>query len=160
MKINILIPSEYKTTKGEEAIKCSVKASDGHLYPLKNSMIFIHKPVILIKMQEIKYVEFTRVGNFGGTNSRSFDITVTKLKDDSQTTFAGIMKEEQKNLINYFKSKDVKIRILEDEKFERNNYVQDDDSEDDDEEESKGKGVRAKGAAAAGGDLMNDDYDS
>jgi len=50
IKINILIPGEFKSNRKEEAIKCSVKASDGHLFPLKNSLIFIHKPVIFVKL--------------------------------------------------------------------------------------------------------------
>lgn len=45
--------------------------------------------------------------------SRSFDISITKLKDDTQVTFGGIDKEEQKNLVNYFKSKNVKLRTLD-----------------------------------------------
>lgn len=66
IKINILIPGDFRTNKEEEALKCSVKASDGHLYPLKSSLIFIHKPVIYIKLSEIKFVEFSRIGNIGG----------------------------------------------------------------------------------------------
>lgn len=62
MKINILIPSEFKSNKKDDAIKCSVKASDGYLYPLKSSIIFIHKPVIYLKHSEIKFVEFSRIG--------------------------------------------------------------------------------------------------
>lgn len=62
IKINILIPSEFKSFKKEESIKCSVRASDGYLYPLKSSLIFIHKPVIYFQHKEIKYVEFSRVG--------------------------------------------------------------------------------------------------
>jgi structure-specific recognition protein 1 len=58
IKINILIPSEFKSNNKDDAIKCSVKAYDGYLYPLKSSIIFIHKPVIYMKHQEIKYVEF------------------------------------------------------------------------------------------------------
>ena len=83
IKVTILIPAEFKSYRGEEAIKCSVRASDGHLYPLKHSLIFIHKPVIYIKLQDIKFVELSRVGAAGMATSRSFDITVTKLKDDS-----------------------------------------------------------------------------
>ena len=48
-KVSILIPNDFKSAKNEEAIKCSVKASDGHLYPLKSSLVFIHKPVHYIK---------------------------------------------------------------------------------------------------------------
>jgi structure-specific recognition protein 1 len=62
IKINILIPGEFRSAKGEDCIKCSVKASDGHLYLLKSSMIFIHKPVIYIKHSEIKFVELSRIG--------------------------------------------------------------------------------------------------
>ena len=57
--------------------------------------MFIHKPVIWIKYNEIKFVEFSRLGQMGGAMpSRSFDMTVTRLKDDTQVTFAGIDKEE------------------------------------------------------------------
>src|SRR5688500_7874378 len=114
MGINILIPGDFRSNKGEEALKCSVKASDGHLYPLKSSLIFIHKPVIYIKISEIKFVEFSRIGQIGGSGtSRSFDISVTKMKDDTTVTFAGIDKEEHKNLMNYFKSKNVKVRTVD-----------------------------------------------
>lgn len=159
IKINILIPGEFRSHKGEEAVKCSVKASDGHLYPLKNSMIFIHKPVIYIKLQEIKYVEFSRVGQSGMPSSRSFDITITKLKDDSSVAFAGIEKEEQKNLMDYFKTKNVKVRILNVETNTRQELQSDED--DDDEEESKGKSGKGQQKGSKGGkDQDMDDYDS
>ena len=44
-KVNILIPGEFKSAKGDDALKCSVKASDGFLYPLKSSLVFIYKPI-------------------------------------------------------------------------------------------------------------------
>mmetsp|Transcript_25537 Transcript_25537/g.19312 ORF Transcript_25537/g.19312 Transcript_25537/m.19312 type:complete len:117 (-) Transcript_25537:155-505(-) len=84
------------------------------------------------------------------SSNRTFDLIITKLKDDSQVTFASIEKEEQKNLINYFKTKQVKVRILDVESNEHVN-LKDDSSEE--EEESKEKGKRSKG-----GD--DDDYDS
>ena len=115
IKITILIPGDFRSAKGEEALKCSVKASDGYLYPLKSSLIFIHKPVHYIKLSEIKFVEFSRIGQLGGSGmtARSFDMTVTKLKDDSQITFAGIDKAEQKNLMAYLKSRNVKMRSVD-----------------------------------------------
>lgn len=109
-----MIPSEFKSSKNEEAIKCSVKASDGYLYPLKSSLIFIHKPVIYIKHSEIKFVEFSRIGQVtSGMPSRSFDMTITRLKDDTSITFAGIDKAEHKCLTNYLKSKNVKMRSVD-----------------------------------------------
>jgi len=38
----IIVPGEFKSEVDEsEAINCSVKVSDGYLYPLKQSLIFI-----------------------------------------------------------------------------------------------------------------------
>jgi structure-specific recognition protein 1 len=93
-KVNILIPGEFKSAKGDEAIKCSIKASDGYLYPLKSSLVFIHKPFHYIKLTEIKYVEFSRIGGMGAgmPASRSFDMTVTCLSDLPAITFGGIDK--------------------------------------------------------------------
>jgi structure-specific recognition protein 1 len=81
MKINILIPGDFRTSKNDESVKCSYKVQDGYLYPLKSSMMFIHKPVIYLKLTEIKFAEFSRIGG-SGTN-KSFDIIITKLADDS-----------------------------------------------------------------------------
>ena len=84
---------EFKSARGAKAIKCSVKAAEGHFYPLKSSVVFIHKPVLYIRHSEIKYAEFSRVGESGGL-ARSFDLTLVKIKDDSSVTFTSIEKEE------------------------------------------------------------------
>ena len=52
-KINILIPAEFRSKNNDQALKCAVKAQDGYLYPLKSSLIFIHKPVHYIKFADI-----------------------------------------------------------------------------------------------------------
>ena len=62
---------------------------------------------------ELKSVEFSRIGQGTTGVSRSFDITLTKLRDDSQVTFLSIDKEEQKVLMNYFKQSGIKTRILD-----------------------------------------------
>ena len=73
----IIVPGDFKSYKGAKAIQCSVKAADGLIYPLKSSLIFIHKPVIYIKHSEIKHVEIARTG--GST----FDVVLSKLRDDT-----------------------------------------------------------------------------
>ncbi len=132
-KVNILIPGEFKSAKGDDALKCSVKAFDGYLYPLKSSLVFITKPVQYIKLSEIKYIEFSRIGGMGAgiPSSRSFDMTVTLLSGEPAVTFAGIDKQEHKNLFTYLKSKNVKMRSVD---VETNREI--DLSEDEEEEES------------------------
>lgn len=132
-KVNILIPGEFKSAKDEEAIKCSVKASDGHLYPLKSSLVFIHKPVHYIKHQEIKSVEFSRVGGMGAgmPQSRSFDMTVTKVNDEA-ITFAGIDKTEHKGLVAYLKAKNLRIRNVDAETNRKIDLSEGEDASDED----------------------------
>jgi structure-specific recognition protein 1 len=56
----IIVPGDFKSSKGAKAISCSVKAAEGHLFPLKSSLVFIHKPVLYIRHSELKHVEFGR----------------------------------------------------------------------------------------------------
>ena len=156
-KVNILIPGEFKSFKNEEAIKCSVKASDGHLYPLKSSLVFIHKPVHYIKHQEIKYVEFSRVGSMGVgiPQSRSFDMTVTKL-DGENIAFAGIDKQEHKNLVAYLKAKQIKIKNVD---VETNREIAYSDSGEDEEEDGSEQPRQKKSKGSKGKKQAQDDYD-
>ena len=75
----IIVPGDFKSHRGNKAVQCSVKAAEGYLYPLKSSIVFIHKPVIYIRHGEISHVEFSRTGS----TSRTFDMVVYKLKDNS-----------------------------------------------------------------------------
>ena len=88
------MPGEFQSDKGTKAVKCSVKAAGGYFYPMKSSVIFIHKPVLYIRHSELKYVEFSRIGEGTSGVSRSFDLILTKMKDDSQVTFLSIDKAE------------------------------------------------------------------
>lgn len=97
----------------------------------------------------------------GGQTSRSFDMNVRKLKDDESFNFAGIDKEEQKNLTNYLKSKNVKMRTVD---VETNQQIDlSDEDEVDVEEESKGAekaSKRSKRAAGGNTAMLDDDYGS
>lgn len=143
-KVNILIPGDFKSAKGDQAIKCSVKASDGFLYPLKSSLIFINKPVTYIKLSEIKYVEFSRIGSAGMPSSRSFDMTVSKLTDNSTIAFSGIDKDEYKNLSAYLKAKGVKMRQVDvetNQQYELSDNGAEEDEDDSEAPKSKRKAV-------------------
>jgi len=135
-------------------VKCSVKASDGYLYPLKSSLVFIHKPVHYIKHQEIKYVEFSRIGGLGAgmPASRSFDMTVTKM-DGEAVHFAGIDKQEHKNLMAYLKNKGLKMRTVDPDTNRAIDLHSDGEEEEEESEHKGGKPAKRGGAGAA------DEYD-
>ena len=99
-----LVPGGFRTSRDSYAISCNVKQAEGYLYPLKSSLVFIYKPIMYIKHSELRYVEF---GRTGGNTTRTFDLTLTKLKDDQRVTFVSIEKEEYKTLVEYFKASNV-----------------------------------------------------
>jgi len=106
VKIGIVIPSDdFKTKENHDGIRCSAKANDGHLYPLKNSLIFIHKPVIYIRNKDIKYVEFSRVDLHRNSNWRSFDIEISRIEsstsESGKVNFVGLDKEEYELMVQY-----------------------------------------------------------
>jgi structure-specific recognition protein 1 len=80
------------------AVKCSLKANDGYLYPMDRCFIFIHKPPTYIRYSDVTVVEFARVssekkGDIQG-GSRTFDLVVyTKGGNDVQ--FTGMQRYER-----------------------------------------------------------------
>ena len=57
-QITLIAPDskDYKSKGGQACVKCGVKAQTGWLYFLKKSLIFIPKPVVYFKAEEIKKV--------------------------------------------------------------------------------------------------------
>jgi structure-specific recognition protein 1 len=53
-------------------VRCSIKASDGLLYPLAKSFIFINKPTVIIAYEDIEFIEFKRYEPVANSASRSF----------------------------------------------------------------------------------------
>ena len=107
----IITPGDFRSALDgkSQAIRCSVKVSEGYLYPLKSSLIFIQKPIIYIKHKEVMYVEFQRVGQQAGGTARFFDISVAR-KDLGAEQFKNIDKKELKVLMHYFKKAGIKLR--------------------------------------------------
>ncbi len=82
----------------------------------------------------------------GMPSARSFDMTVTCLSDTQTITFGGIDKAEHKNLVNYLKSKGVKMRNVDLETNQQIDFSDEEGGEEDDDSERP----RKKGPAARG----------
>jgi structure-specific recognition protein 1 len=65
-------PKDFKSRGGQSCVKCGVKTQTGWLYFLKKSLIFIMKPVLYFKTEDILKVEFHRLG----ANNKQFDLKV------------------------------------------------------------------------------------
>lgn len=99
-----IAPKGFIGHSGTAAITCSHKAASGFLYPLDKGLIYIYKPPIYLRYDEMQRVEFERTG---GT-SRSFDVKITNVHDITYT-FSSIEKGEYSKLYDYLKSKKVKV---------------------------------------------------
>lgn len=73
-KVNIVVPGDFKTQHGRNSVKCSIKAKQGDLFFLNNSLIFVPKPVLHIAYKDISTAEFHRMDD--SMMNRNFDFEV------------------------------------------------------------------------------------
>ncbi|CAG9824663.1 unnamed protein product, partial [Phaedon cochleariae] len=98
-------PGGFVGHSGTPAVSCSFKAAAGLLYPLERGFIYVHKPPLHIRFEEIASVNFAR----GGGSTRSFDFEV-ELKSSTIHTFSSIEKEEYGKLFDFITSKKLNIK--------------------------------------------------
>ncbi|PWA41682.1 FACT complex subunit SSRP1 [Artemisia annua] len=103
-------PGKFRSCQDGYAVKSSLKAEDGVLYPLEKSFFFLPKPPTLILYDEIDYVEFERHAA-GGSNMHYFDLLI-RLKTEQEHLFRNIQRNEYHNLYNFISSKGLKIMNL------------------------------------------------
>ncbi|KAH0560943.1 FACT complex subunit Ssrp1 [Cotesia glomerata] len=111
-------PGGFLGHSGTPAIGCSFKAAAGYLYPLERGFIYVHKPPIHIRFDEIASVNFAR----GGGSTRSFDFEI-ELTSGVVHTFSSIEKEEYGKLFDFISSK--KLRVKNRGKGDKMNYDND-----------------------------------
>lgn len=98
-------PGTFIGHSGTPAIGCSYKAAAGYLYPLERGFIYVHKPPMHIRFEEIASVNFARSGG----STRSFDFEI-ELKSSVVHTFNSIEKEEYTAFFNYITSKKIHVK--------------------------------------------------
>jgi len=111
----VFIPGKFKNANQQTCVKCALKANEGHLYPLEKQFIFIHKPPVLIRFDEVDSVEFQRYAG-GQGSTRNFDLCVTLKSSDTgpkEYTFSGIDRSDYTSLYNFLSGKKIKIKNLE-----------------------------------------------
>lgn len=56
----VFITGKYRSANNVKCVNCAMGASEGHLYPLNKSFVFIHKPTRVIAFDDVESVEFQR----------------------------------------------------------------------------------------------------
>ncbi|KAI9271387.1 hypothetical protein BY458DRAFT_509331 [Sporodiniella umbellata] len=156
----VISTSTYKSHHGAFAMKCSMKANEGFLYPLEKSLLFIPKPPTYISIHEIGVVTFSRVGQSAGS-SRTFDMKF-RMTSGSDIQFSSINREEYANIEDYLKQRKIKIKTeaSEDAVITYTDLAGLDDDDDDDEEDEAYDAARKRRKVETPGALRaNDDED-
>lgn len=99
-------PGDFLGHHKTPAIACSYKAAAGYLYPLEKGFIYVHKPPVHIRFEEIASVNFARGG---ASSTKSFDFEIA-LKSGNVHTFSSIEKGEYDKLFNYISSKKLHVK--------------------------------------------------
>lgn len=86
-KKKISVPGSFTAMSKAKCVSCSHKASTGFLYPLEKGFIFVHKPPIYLRYDELSHVNFSR----SMTSTRSFDLEV-ETRQSQTFTFNSIEK--------------------------------------------------------------------
>jgi structure-specific recognition protein 1 len=109
----VFVPKHFVTSRGGHAVRCSLKANDGLLYPLAKAFIFINKPTVYIKFEDIEIIDFKRYDQNAAT--RNFDLVITlkssavSSNEPKEYNFSSIDRAEFPALIDYIQSKEIPV---------------------------------------------------
>uniref|UniRef100_A0A7N6BYQ9 FACT complex subunit SSRP1 n=1 Tax=Anabas testudineus TaxID=64144 RepID=A0A7N6BYQ9_ANATE len=156
----ITVPGNFQGHSGAQCITCSYKASSGLLYPLERGFIYVHKPPVHLRFEEISCVNFAR----GTTTTRSFDFEI-ETKQGNQYTFSSIEREEYGKLFDFVNAKKLNIKNRGFKEGMKGNIDEYSDSDDDQHdaylERMKAEGkIREEGNDSDESDGESGEYDS
>ncbi|KAK6060594.1 structure-specific recognition protein [Cooperia oncophora] len=177
INMKITVPGNFIGHSGTPAVMCAHKQASGFLYPLEKGFLYIHKPPMYVRFEEVASVHFarsdvsTRSFDFeielkagqvasvhfarSDVSTRSFDFEI-ELKAGQVLVFNSVEKEEYNKLYDYVQNKHLRIRNAK--KMDKN-YAEDRFAGSDDEIDPYKETVKAEGKERAGAD-SDDDSDS
>lgn len=104
----LIVPSSFQSRVLQAGVSCSLKASEGHLFPLDRCFLFLTKPTVYIPYSEVSSVTMSRTSS--GLASRTFDLEVNLRGGNLAHVFANIDKEEQEGIERYCQEKGLRIK--------------------------------------------------
>lgn len=105
----LVIPSSFQSRFLQPGISCSLKASEGYLYPLDRCFLFVTKPTVYIPFSEISSITMSRTGG-GVSASRTFDLEISLRGSNQSHIFGSIDREEQDSIENFCSQKGLRVK--------------------------------------------------
>ncbi|XP_071790372.1 FACT complex subunit SSRP1-like isoform X1 [Asterias amurensis] len=101
----ITIPGSFTGRSGTQTVSCSYKSNSGFLYPLERGFIYVHKPPLHIRFEEIAFINFAR----GTGSSRYFDFEI-ETRNGNVYVFSSIEKDEYSPLFDFVSTKKLRVK--------------------------------------------------
>ncbi|VEL21919.1 unnamed protein product [Protopolystoma xenopodis] len=101
----ITVPGSFRSKAGSSAVACSYKACIGLLYPLERGFIFVPRPPVAARFDEVISVQFSR----GTGAQRSFDFEV-ETRNGLTQTFTSIERDEYHHLYDFVVAKKLRVK--------------------------------------------------
>lgn len=164
-KKKVFVPGKFESAYGTSCVKCALRANEGFLYPLEKSFVFIHKPPVLIRFDEVDSVEFQRYAG-GQGSTRNFDLSITLSKASGETAkeyvFSGIDRADFDSLYNFLSGKKIRIINTQDalQESATANAMQQMEVEDEDSEDDEDFGSNDESGASSESGSDSDDSNS
>lgn len=133
MERRLIVPGSFQSRFMQAGVACSLKASEGYLYPLDRCFLFVTKPTVYIPYSEVSNVTMSRTGG-GVSASRTFDLEVNLRGSGPSHVFANIDKEEQEAVERFCLEKG--LRIKNEEKMAKAMLAKAMNEEDDDDDDA------------------------
>ncbi|CDJ36708.1 uncharacterized protein EMH_0094160 [Eimeria mitis] len=111
------------------------RAQSGHLYPLNRSFLFIVKPVIFVRFEDVVSVEFSRTG--ASTTNRFFAFTVS-CRGGVEHEFTSIDRNEYTPLVEFLTQRGIRIKNAENSNTQRTGGLQEEEIQTDEDDDDYG----------------------
>lgn len=156
INMKITVPGNFIGHSGTPAVLCAHKQASGFLYPLEKGFLYIHKPPMYIRFEEIASVHFAR----SDVSTRSFDFEI-ELKSGPELVFNSVEKDEYTKLYDYVQTKHLRIRNAKkmDKGYAEDRFAGSDDEIDHYKETVKAEGKEREADDDDSSDSEDDDYD-
>lgn len=102
----MVVPGDFRSATGQHCFRCSYKADSGNFYPLQKLFIFIPKPVIIIKYEDIATVS---LGRTSGPQTKLFEFDVI-VKGGQTYSFSSVDRQESGPFVEFLQSRNIRVR--------------------------------------------------
>uniref|UniRef100_A0A914YK74 FACT complex subunit SSRP1 n=1 Tax=Panagrolaimus superbus TaxID=310955 RepID=A0A914YK74_9BILA len=103
--IKVTVPGGFTLKDDTEAVTCSYKQSHGFLYPMDKGFMYVPKPPLYLRYEEIANVNFAR----SDVSTKTFDLEIS-VKGGASFVFSSVAKDDFDSLLQFCKEKNLPVQ--------------------------------------------------